>query len=438
VDHGPLRMLKNNLQKVFWGWWLVLICAVITLYGAGVFHYGFSVFVHPIVSELGWSMTLVSGAFSLYRLESGIMAPLAGYLLDRIGPQKVVILGAVLMGSGYICLSQIETILPFYLSCLIISVGFGFSTGQIIGTSLISKWFIAKRGKAFGIYFSLVGLGGLLVPILSHFIILYGWRTILFYLGPITWLVVIPLAFLLKRKPEDYGLLPDGYLSDHHQASPLISSEAKPEEVSFSLQKAVSTPAYWLLAICFSIFQLTISSIFIHLVPCLITLGFEARLAALVVTCVVTTSILGRACFGWLSDFTSKKTLLMICFLMQSTAILTLVFVHKNISSIYIIFFIAAFGCSYGSIIVLRPAIAAEFYGREKFGTIWGLLQGVSIFGGIIGPVAVGFMYDLQKSYRFGLVFLCLVNVLAFFMVILLKRPGLKNDKDVPKISFPS
>ena len=107
-------MMKDTLQKVFWGWWVIGVCSLVSLYGAGTLHYGFGVLVKPIVSELGWSMALASGAFSLYRLESGAMAPLAGFLVDRMGPRKVVTPGAILMGTGYICLSEAKTVLPFF------------------------------------------------------------------------------------------------------------------------------------------------------------------------------------------------------------------------------------------------------------------------------------------------------------------------------------
>lgn len=420
-------MLKEKLQKVFWGWWIVAACALTTLYGAGTFHYGFTVFVNPIVSELGWSMALVSGAFSLYRLESGVAAPLAGFLVDRIGPRRVVILGASLMGAGYICLSQVRTILPFYISFLVISLGFGFSTGQIVATSLISKWFIRKRGKALGLYFGLMGLSGLLIPVLSHLVVLYGWRTTVFILGPCTWLVVFPVTIILRRKPEEWGLLPDGESSTEARDTSDHSPSAGIKEVNFSLRTAMHAPSYWLLAVCFSLYQTTNSAIFVHLVPYLISVGFDARVAALVVTAVTAASVFGRGGFGWLSDLFRKKVLLMICFLTQSIGILILMQVQRNVSSLYVFSFILAFGLTYGGNSVLRPATVAELYGREKFGTIWGVLQGISIFGGIAGPVVVGLIYDAYKSYRLGLIFLSLVNLLAFFLVMFLRPPGSKD-----------
>ncbi len=245
-------MLKKSLDKVFRGWWIVLTCALITSYGAGTFHYGFGVFVHPLVSEMAWSMALVSGAFSLYRLESGAMAPLAGFLVDRVGPKALVMIGAGLMGTGYICLSQVHNALFFYLSLLILSVGFGFSTANIIGSSLISKWFIRKRGKAIGLYFSLSELAGFIVPIMSFFVIRYGWRATLLVLGPVTWLVVIPLATVLRRKPEEQGLLPDGeVVNDTGNASDLLP-KGVPKEVDSSVGSAMHTPSFWIFAICFS------------------------------------------------------------------------------------------------------------------------------------------------------------------------------------------
>jgi len=421
-------MLKKTLQNVYWGWWMVLTCALISAYGAGTFHYGFSVFVHPIVTELGWDMALVSGAFSLYRLESGIAAPLAGYLVDRIGARRIIAMGAVLMGIGYICLSRVHTILPFYLSFLVISIGFGFSTSQVVGSSLISKWFIRKRGKALGLFFSILGLSGLLVPILSHLVYLYGWRNTLLILGPLTWLVVLPLVLLLKHKPEDYGLLPDGDAAVQSQVLPSGALRAEARDFSFSFLDAMATPSYWLLAICLSLFQMTMSSIFVHLVPYLITVGFEARLAAVVVTFVTGVSVLGRGGSGWLSDVISKKMLLMICFLMQAASILVLVPVGKTGSAISVTIFILAYGFSYGSIVVIRPSLTAEYYGREKFGTIWGSLQGISLFGGIAGPVILGYIYDLQKSYRLGLIFLSVMNILAFILVMFLRHPNMRTE----------
>jgi len=224
--------------------------------------------------------------------------------------------------------------------------------------------------------------------------------------------------------------LPDGESPAETPEISGISSSTKIQEINFSVKKAMCTPSYWLLAVCFSVFQLTNAAIFVHLVPYLIAVGFEARPAAFVVSFVTSGGILGRVGFGWLSDVFSKRALLMICFLMQFIGILILIQVQREASILYAIFFILTFGCTYGGLIVLRPSTVAEFYGREKFGTIWGFLQGISVFGGIAGPIIVGLLYDLQKSYRLGFFFLGLTNLLAFIFIMLLRWLALRKEAE--------
>ena len=106
------------MKGIFYGWWIVIACSILTFYGAGMFFYGFTVFVHPMAKELGWSMALISGAFSLYRLESGIGAPLAGFMLDRIGPRILILAGGLIWGAGFIYLSHVRTVIDFYVAFL--------------------------------------------------------------------------------------------------------------------------------------------------------------------------------------------------------------------------------------------------------------------------------------------------------------------------------
>ena len=195
---------------IFYGWWIVIACSLLTFYGAGTFFYGFTVFVHPMAKQLGWSMALISGAFSLYRLESGIGAPLAGFLLDRIGPRILVMAGGLIWGAGFIYLSHVRTVFHFYVAFFVISFGWTFASGTAVPSALIAKWFVRRRGRAFGIFTAVSGLSGLLVPALSYLIDIYGWQLTLLMMGFFTFLVATPLSITLRHKPEDHGLLPNG------------------------------------------------------------------------------------------------------------------------------------------------------------------------------------------------------------------------------------
>jgi len=412
-------------KNVFYGWWIVLACSLISAFGSGTFHYGFSVFVRPVSVELGWSMVLIAGAFSLYRLEAGILAPLAGFLLDRFGPRKLVQAGGILMGAGFIFLSQAKTVIPFYSAFIIISAGFTFSSGTAIGAPLIGKWFVKKRGRALGIYTAIFGLGGLLVPVLSQLITLYGWRTTLLVMGPFICLVDLSLAFILRHKPEEYGLLPDGETPGHirDNDSPKASDYT---EVDFSIRNAVLTPAFWILTLCMLTFQMTMASVFVHLVNHLVTVGIETSLAATAVTFLTVTSILGRLGFGWLGDFFSKKRILIIIFLLQGLGIFALAQVQQMW---HIVPFLLAYAPGYGGLLVLKPAIVGEYYGRKNFGTIYGVIQGISTAGGIAGPVFAGWVYDTNGNYFLAFTIFASINIAAAFLLLFLSRPGLPTSE---------
>lgn len=421
--------LPKVKKELFYGWWIVLACSLLAFYGGGTFWYGFGVFVHPVVQELGWSLALISGAFSLQRLESGIVAPLVGFLLDRFGPRKLAISGAFIMGVGFIYLSQVKEVLPFYIAFFLISTGMSFAIGPAIATPVISKWFVKRRGRALGFYFAGAALGGLLVPILSHLIALYGWRTTLLIMGPLTWLFATPLAFILRHKPEEHGLLPDGEPPGDTPETLLTTNRVELREVNFSVREAMLTPVFWLITLCFVVFQMTMSALFVHLIPYLIAAGIEAQLAALAVTFITLTSILGRMGFGWLADLFSKKWLLIIVFLLQAIGIFAFTQVRQVA---HLIPFLLAYAPGYGGAMVLRPAIIGEYYGRQNFGTIFGVMLGIAMLGGIAGPVIAGLAFDIKGSYYSAFLFFALASLFSAVLLLLLKRPSLKYNASEP------
>ncbi|MEW6674035.1 MAG: MFS transporter [Thermodesulfobacteriota bacterium] len=410
--------------KLFYGWWIVLFCSFLSVYAAGIFYYGFSTFVKPVAAELGWSMTLIAGGFSIYRLEAGIAAPVVGWLLDRIGPAKLVFAGGLVMGGGFIFLSQISTILPFYAAVIIISVGWSGFGGVAMGNPLIGKWFIKKRGAALGIYGAARGLSGLLIPAVAFLIARYGWRTALLILGPLTWLVVLPSSFAFKHSPERCGLLPDGGPAEngvqpHDRQAAKTTSE---QEVDFPIQKALLTPAFWILTICLFSHQITQSAIFVHLIPYLIDVGITSESAASAVTFITLTSMAGRYGFGWLGDRLNPKWLLFVLYILQPVGILSLLRVSHILD---IIPFVLVYSTAYGGTTVIKAVITGNFYGRKNYGAIYGIIQGISTMGGFLGPLIAGLVYDLKGSYYWAFTSFAFMMGLTALLVLFLKRPVL-------------
>jgi sugar phosphate permease len=310
---------------------------------------------------------------------------------------------------------------PFYAAVFVISFGWSAFAGIAVGNPLVGKWFVRKRGKAIGIYAAARGLAGLLVPVVAYLIVLYGWRSALLIIGPFTWLLVLPLSFALKHSPEQYGLLPDGASyepSAQNPLNPVKVTEIK--EVDFPLRKAMKTPALWILTICLFTHQMTQAAIFVHIIPYLIDVGIEPTTAASVVTFLALASMVSRYGSGWLSDLFNKKWLLVILFLIQPIGILSLVRVSRLID---IIPFVLIYSTAYGGTAVVKAIITGEYFGRKNYGTIFGVIQGLSTFGSIAGPLVAGWVYDINGSYYMAFMSFALMMGLTAFLVLFLRPP---------------
>jgi MFS family permease len=240
-------------------------------------------------------------------------------------------------------------------------------------------------------------------------------------LGLFSWVFVPALSLILKESPERCGLLPDGEwerdLKNTFSSVTVIESVA---EVNFSIRDSMRTLAFWSLTVCFLVFQTNMGAMFVHLVPYIMSAGIEPQLGAFAVTFVAVLSILGRIGFGILSDRYSKRRLLIFNFALQLIAVLALSQVRQIIS---ITPCLAIFALSYGGLIVLKPAVTGEYYGRKNFGTIFGMIQGISVFGGIMGPIVMGLAYDTKGNYTPALVLIALFNVVPIVLLLFLKRP---------------
>ena len=197
------------LSRIFYGWWVVLATSVIHLWGAGTFYYSFTAFFNPIVEEFGWSYAATSFAASIRSVEAGIASPLVGFASDRFGARRLLLMGSVLTGLGFILLSQIHTLWSFYLLFVFLSIGSSLLF-PVPGWTAVANWVEKKRGTALVILSGAIGLGGGMIYLANMLINLYGWRMTLVYTGIGAWVIGIPLSLVVRHRPEPYGLVPDG------------------------------------------------------------------------------------------------------------------------------------------------------------------------------------------------------------------------------------
>ncbi len=423
--------------KVFYGWWIVSACAALNFYIGGVFIYGFGAFFDPIRTAFSWSYTAVSFGNSIQRLEGGIAAPVVGFLFDRLGPRRLMLFGLTVAGLGFISFSYINSLWMYYLSFVIVSIG--FSTGGAgIAQATVVNWFIRRRTLAIALMMAGFGASGSLVPLVLRVIDSIGWRDTLMYIGFGIWLIGLPVAFMMKHRPEKHGLLPDGDVivaptAAVDESVPLgqpIGKKAALPETNFTAKEALKTRAFWFIALTYTIQVLATSAIFVHVIPHLTLLGMR-DISGYALMGMTVMSLFGRLGFGFLGDVRDKRYLLVVTLILQCIGVLVL----ANVSTWWhLIPFLFTYAPAYGGPIPMRPAIIGEYFGRTSFGAIQGLMHTVTIAGGIIGPIFAGWMCDFTGNYYLGFMILAFTSLAAIPAILAAKRPTLERANQIVNV----
>ena len=405
---------RSALRRVFYGWWMTLAAAVLLGYGGGVYFYGFSAFFNPILRDFGWTRAQTSLAFSLARMENGLVAPIVGFLVDRVGPRKLLFVGIPAFALGYFWLATVHSLWEFYAAFILTTIGQSLAMSGVLLVA-VGNWFVRHRAKAMAVATAGSALGGPIVFALAWVIEGYGWRAASVLAGLGFLAVGLPLALLIRHRPEPYGLFPDGA----GQAPTLHASSSEPEP-SFSARAALRTPAFWLLAVAFALRQIGNSALTVHSIPHMIAVGFPPQLAASVLGALTLVSVPGRLGFGWLADRYDKRYLVAIVFAVEMVGML--VFTGFT-EPAHALLFLLLYSPAYGAAFTLQPAIRGDYFGRRSFGTIQGLMYAVQIIGSMIGPVAAGHFFDLYETYTGVFVGMALLNLVAIPLVLLARRP---------------
>lgn len=400
------------------------------LFTAGSIHYGFTAIFEPIATEFDWSYAQVSMASSLRGVEIGLLSPIAGLLVDRWGPRKLIIGGAVITGIGLILLSRITSLGMFYFAFILIAAG-GSTCSHTVMMTAVSNWFRKKLSLAMGLMASGVALSGLLIPLVALLIDRLGWRGAMFMAGLSTWAIVIPISLLIRHKPEQYGYLLDGEqinadapvhdIQAHHGVHNGHSvGPTRGPEVGFELKKVIASRAFWHVALAFACYAFVVSAVVTHVMPYLSSVGIHRTAASFVASAIPLVSILGRLSFGWFGDRVKKMRLTVAGFVMMGIGLI--IFNRVNSSHAWLlIFFLIFYGIGWGGNVPLRGALFQECFGRERFGTIYGFITGVMMVGNIAGAPTVGWAYDTWGSYQ-G-VWSALAGVIMVAIVIISTTP---------------
>ncbi|MBI01875.1 MAG: hypothetical protein CL783_05315 [Chloroflexi bacterium] len=415
-------------KQPFYGWWIVASGGLVQWYTSAIFWRGFQAFVPPILSTFGWSHGATATAVSLQRSESGMISPFVGVLLDRYGPRKVMAFGVFVTGSGFVLMSQMQTLWHFYVTIALLTLGMSFGT-YIVFVVTVANWFIEKRARALAILMTFSAVAGLTLPLLVTSIEHFGWREMLMASGIGFWIIGFPATLVMKRRPEDYGLLPDGISDEGSQSQESQNDRLqRVREHAITMRQAVKLRFFWQLAIVTSLGQLVSSTNLFHFAA-LLEYGLTTALAATAAGSVAIGDISGRAGMAFLGDKFDKRKLLTIAMLMQTVGVMGLAGINASIWGVNLglwplPFFVVFFGLGFGASIPLRLSILGDYFGRRSYGSIVGLTSSVNALFGAAGPAIVGFIYDFSGTYRIGFTTLALAILISIPLTLSLEPAG--------------
>jgi MFS family permease len=409
----------------FYGWIIIAVTFVTMAIGVNA-RTAFSLFFPPIIDEFGWERGITAGAFSFGFVASAIVSPLIGRVMDRLGPRTVMELGVALMAGGLL-LAPLTT-QPWHLYLTIgVLVGAGSVCLGFSGQSLfLPNWFNRRRGLAIGLAFAGVGIGSVtLLPWVQLMIEQTGWRTACTAMGLLVLAVLAPINLLLRKRPEDIGLQPDGDAAPSASTAKPISNIVDPDwaGTDWTLRRAMRTARFWWLATGYAGGLYVWYAVQVHQTKYLLDVGFSPSVAVWALGAVSLLGIPGQILLGHVSDRVGREWIwstscagFAICF-----AALIALASYPSLLLVYVMV-LSQGALGYG-LTSIMGAVVVEIFQGKHYGSIFGTIMVAALAGGAAGPLVTGVLHDLSGSYT--LAFLIGIGVSGLSaLAIWLASPG--------------
>lgn len=399
-------------MKIFHGWRVVGAGALLQVLQGGLMQQSFGAYVAVLASERAWSKTALSGGAALMSLETALIGPLIGWLVDRFGERRIIRAGVIFFALGLMSLGTVETIGGFYGAIVTCAIGMSLCGYFPINVAVI-HWFERYRARALSAVGLGVALGGAMVPVVAVFMQAFGWRATAFASGVLVLAAGLPLSSVFKGRPQELGEhvdgiapapRPQGDASGERSSQPLASAHP-----GFTIAEAIRTRAFWLLSIGHGAALLVVTAVNVHAITHMKEgLGYSVNQASLVIMLMTFAQIGGVLLGVWIGDRFTKRKVAAIAMLGHFFG-LTLLAYATGVEML--VGFAVFHGAAWGVRGPFMQAIRADYFGRRAIGMILGVSTVIVAFGQIGGPLVAGVLADLTGDYRLGFTLLSLVSL---------------------------
>ena len=404
---------------MYYGWVIVFVSALILM----VFSILISsrgIFLTSLTEWFNWDRGVISGAYSVSFIVSGLLALFSGRLTDKFGPRILITFCGLLVGSGLLLMSTVSSVVHVYLIwALIIGVGSSCSITPIIST--LPKWFNKRRGLVIGITFAGFSVGGITwPPVVERLVANVGWQSTYMIVGLIVLVIITALAQLMRQSPQKIGLQPYGE-KEQVEYTPRMPDSAA---MGITLTQALKTAPYWLIALCRFCFMFVFQLIAVHIFPHAVDIGFSQITAAFIISITAISNTISKLLIGFVADRIGYR---LSMFLSASILVLSLIVLVFSKELWHFYAFALLFGSAWGISGVVTVTLISGIFGPRSLGTIFGSLEVFLTVGGAIGVSIAGIIFDATGSYNTPFV-ICIVQALLVmvFSFILMRYKNIR------------
>ncbi|MDZ7684678.1 MAG: MFS transporter [Gammaproteobacteria bacterium] len=409
--------------RIDYGYWLIAAAFVAQFVAVGVQNYVIGPFMVPMTEELGWTRA----EFTIPRTLGQVVMAATGFFIgshvDRLGARVFMLLGTAILALALFALSFVTTLWQWILlNGLILTFGAAL-IGNLVVNVTLAKWFVDFRGRA--VAFAAMGVsfaGVLLTPLATWIIDAEGWRDAWRYLAIGTVLLIVPVALVMRRAPEDYGLMPDGR-NDEDMRAGLGDRAIFDFENSMTRRQAIRTSSFYLLVIAFGMFVITIQVMLLQTVPFMSDAGYDRSTAALMITVASIPALLSKPVWGWLIDGLEPKPLAAASAAVTGLSLFVIVWSVKSGSVIGAYAGFAMMGFGWGGMIPLQEVIWARFFGRRYLGAVRSAALPLSLLFTAGSPLATSYYFDVVGNYDGAIIAVGISNLFAAALILSIPRP---------------
>jgi MFS family permease len=405
----------------FYGWFIVALSFFANLTIAGI-RSAPSVLIHPLEAEFGWTRTEIASAASLNLLLLGLFAPLGGWLIDRIGPRRVILGCLTTTAAGLVAVVFVQQLWQLIILWGIV-LGIASGITPALGASIASRWFVSRRGLAIGIMTNANAAGQVVyLPLLMAVIVASGWRSALLAMAAASAVILPAIWFWMRDNPGQLGLEPytaTGKSAGNHRRVTYARGDIRP----FSLVTAsevFSTSTFWILSGCFFICGVTANGLIgTHLIPHAIERGIPQVTAAAAVGIMGGASFIGTTFSGWLVDRVDPRKVLATVYALRGSSLFILPYVSEPLG---LFGFAVMYGLDWYASGPATTTIIARVYGPERVGRIFGLAFMFHQLGGAGAAIAGGWIRMEFGDYQYAFVIGGCMGLIAALLALTVRN----------------